>query len=158
MNRVTKTLGAATVALSTAMGASAPAGASEGLDSLTTVLRSYEKALVASDVDRVMKLYAEDGVFMPQHSPSQVGAEAVRAAYENVFKTIKLDITFDLVEVAKISPDWAYARTTSEGTVTVLANGTKLAEANQELFLLHKDSAGDWKIARYIFSTTNPPR
>jgi hypothetical protein len=38
----------------------------------------YEDALNQSDIDAVMKLYAVDGVFMPQNSPSSVGADAVR--------------------------------------------------------------------------------
>jgi ketosteroid isomerase-like protein len=38
------------------------------------------------------------------------------------------------------------------------ATGTRSAEANQELFIFSKDGDGSWKIARYSFSTTNPPR
>ena len=43
------------------------------------------------------------------------------------------------------------------GTATVNAAGAKSAEANQELFIFKKDADGAWKIARYSFSTTNPP-
>ncbi len=121
------------------------------------VLRSYEGALNASDVDRVIALYAPDGVFMPQHFPTQVGAVAVRKAYEAVFETITLDIAFEVLEVEKLSEEWAYARTTSIGTAAVNATGEKSAESNQELFLLNKRPDGEWKIARYIFSTMNPP-
>ncbi len=42
--------------------------------------------------------------------------------------------------------------------MTVQANGAELSEANQELFILHKQPDGAWKIARYAFSTTNPSR
>ena len=35
--------------------------------------------------------------------------------------------------------------------------GAEGAEANQELFLFQK-IGGAWKIARYCFCTTNPPR
>ena len=38
------------------------------------------------------------------------------------------------------------------------ASGDQLAEGNQELFLLQKQADGEWKIARYIFATTNPPK
>ena len=41
---------------------------------------------------------------------------------------------------------------------TIHVTGDKVAEANQELFVLQKMADGDWKIARYAFSTTNPPR
>ncbi len=51
-------------------------------NAVNAVLASYENALNESDTDAVMKLYASDGVFMPQNFPSSVGADAVRQAYE----------------------------------------------------------------------------
>lgn len=125
---------------------------------IVDLLRSYETALNASNTEAVMPLYAEDGVFMPQHSPSHVGQKAVRTAYDNVFTMITLDVEFEIMEVRVISPEWAFARTNSEGTVTINATGAKVPEANQELFIFRKQGDGDWKIARYAFSTTNPPR
>lgn len=121
-------------------------------------LQRYEKALNASDTEAVMELYTTDAVFMPQHSSPAVGRDAVRAAYDGVFKAIKLDIKFAVDEVEPLSSAWAYARTRSSGMVKVL--GTQAppgAEANQELFLLRKEPDGQWRFARYIFSTTNPP-
>lgn len=122
------------------------------------VLRIYERALNAADTDAVMQLYAPDGVFMPPNSPSSVGADAVRAAYGNVFDAIRLEVRFDIVEIVQVAPEWAFARTNSAGVVTIKANGVSGPEANQELFVLQKLGSGGWKIARYSFSTTNPPR
>jgi len=121
------------------------------------VLSRYQDALNQSDTDAVMELYASDGVFMPQHSPSSIGLEAVRKAYEAVFQNIKLSVKFNVQEVVEISPNWVFARTNSAGTVNVHATGAGGPEANQELFLFQK-IGGDWKIARYCFSTTNPAR
>jgi uncharacterized protein (TIGR02246 family) len=121
------------------------------------VLAKYQDALNQSDTDAVMKLYASDGVFMPQHFPSSVGADAVRKAYDAVFAAITLSVKFEVAEIHQIAPDWAIARTNSAGTVKVKATGGGGPEANQELFVFQKlDDA--WKIARYCFSTTNPPR
>jgi len=123
---------------------------------IADVLASYEHALSQSDTAAVMKLYASDGVFMPQYSPSSVGADVVRKAYDAVFGAITLTVRFDLAEVRQIGPDWAFARTNSQGTVRIAATGTVQPEANQELFVFQK-IGGDWKIARYCFSTTHPP-
>jgi len=120
------------------------------------LLRNYERVLNASDVEGVLKLYAKDGVFMPQHSIPQVGIDAIRASYEHVFEAIDLDVEFDIIEVEILTDQWAFARTTSSGTTTINADGAKVSEGNQELFLLRKQTNGEWKIARYIFSTTNP--
>jgi uncharacterized protein (TIGR02246 family) len=122
---------------------------------VAAVLAKYQDALNQSNTDAVMKLYASDGVFMPQNSPSSVGAAAVRKAYDAVFNAIKLNVKFDIVEVRQLAPEWAFARTNSAGRVTVNATGESSAEGNQELFVFQKID-GDWKIARYCFSTTNP--
>ena len=120
-------------------------------------LAGYESALNASDTAAVMKLYAADGVFMPQHFPSSIGTDAVRKAYDGVFAAITLTVKFNVAEVKQVAPDWAFARTNSAGSVKVNATGESSAEANQELFVFQKLN-GAWKIARYCFSTTNPPK
>jgi uncharacterized protein (TIGR02246 family) len=124
---------------------------------ISSVLLKYQDALNASSAEAVMSLYAPDGVFMPQHFPSSVGTEAVRQAYDAVFQAIQLTVTFTLAEVVQVAPDWAIARTNSAGTVRFHATGETSAEANQELFVFKKNQ-GAWQIARYCFSTTNPPR
>src|SRR5215472_6279184 len=123
---------------------------------IAAVLAKYQDALNQSNTDAVMKLYAADGVFMPQNSLSSVGAQAVRKAYDAVFDAIKLSVQFDIAEIRQLAPDWAFARTNSAGRVKVNATGESAAEGNQELFVFQK-IGGDWKIARYCFSTTNPP-
>ncbi|AOX99506.1 SgcJ/EcaC family oxidoreductase [Jeongeupia sp. USM3] len=127
--------------------------------SITRQLNRYEQALNAADVERVMALYSDDGVFMPQHSPPSVGRAAVREAYQRVFGAIRLDIRFRIDEISQLSHDWAFARTRSTGTVKVLGSDQPPGpEANQELFLFHREADGQWRFARYIFTTTNPPR
>ncbi len=121
------------------------------------VLAAYEGVLNASDVEGAVALYAPDGIFMPQNSPSSIGADAVRAAYQAVFRAITLKVKFTVAEVKQLGPDWVMARTNSAGTATPAATGVPSAEANQELFVFER-VAGAWKIARYCFCTTNPPK
>lgn len=123
---------------------------------ITTVLKAYEAALNANDTDTILGLYGADPVFMPQHAPALVGRDAVRAGYEHVFNTLKLDIEFTIYEVEEAG-DWAWARTSSAGTQTLLATGQQSQEGNNELFVLRRE-AGAWKICRYLFSTNQPPR
>jgi uncharacterized protein (TIGR02246 family) len=126
--------------------------------SVTALLAKYNEALNASNTDAVMPLYAEDGVFMPPYSQSAVGSAAVRKAYDAVFNAITLNVKFVIAEIVELGAGWAFARTNSSGTATGHATGTKSAEGNQELFIFKKDHDGAWKIARYSFSSTNPPR
>jgi uncharacterized protein (TIGR02246 family) len=121
------------------------------------VLAAYNNALNSSDSNAVMPLYMEDGVFMPPYSPSAVGAVAVREAYDAVFAAIRLTVEFSVAEVVEMSPEWVFARTNSAGNTLNHATGKTSAEGNQELFIFRKDRDGKFKIARYSFSTTNPP-
>jgi uncharacterized protein (TIGR02246 family) len=115
---------------------------------IATVLKTYQDLLNRSDTAAILDLYATDGVFMPQNSPSSIGIDAVRTAYQAVFAAITLSVVFNIAEVLQIAADWAIARTNSAGTVTIHSTGGKSAEANQELFVFHKIDAV-WKIARY---------
>ncbi len=152
-NRLMHTIAAAALILGSLSCARA---ADSDNEEIRALLKNYEQALNGSDVTGVVKLYTEDGVFMAQHHPSAVGIDAVKAAYEGVFKAINLNVDFDIVEVKVVADDWAFARTNSAGTTTINATGVQVAEGNQELFVLKKTDDGSWKIARYCFSTTNP--
>ncbi|MFL9998667.1 SgcJ/EcaC family oxidoreductase [Paraburkholderia sediminicola] len=139
--------------------ATTPASSDAANVAISQQLLRYEEALNSSDLDRVMTLYANDAVFMPQGSLPAVGRDAVRTAYRRVFDSIKLNIRFQIDEIRTLSRDWAYARTRSSGTVKVLgSNQPPGPEANQELFLLHRETGGQWRFVRYIFATTDSPK
>ncbi len=124
------------------------------------VMSSYFEALNASNAERVVALYAEDSVFMPPNTQSIVGIDAIRSAYTGTFKNIDLDVEFTIDEIVQLSPTSAFVRTGSNGTITSLATGAKAGRevAGKELFVLQKQSDGNWKIARYAFSSANPVR
>jgi uncharacterized protein (TIGR02246 family) len=124
---------------------------------VASILKDYQTALNGSDTEAVLKLYAPDGVFMPQHSHCSVGTAASRQAYDAVFAAITLTVQFDIAEIRRIAPDWVLARTNSAGRSKNHATGADGSEANQELFPFQKISRA-WKITRYCFCTTNPPR
>jgi len=126
-------------------------------NAVASVLKDYQMALNRSDAEAALELCAPDGVFMPQHSRASVGTAAVRKAYEAVFAAITLTVKFEIAEIRQIAPDWVLARTNSAGTTKNNATGAEGPEANQELFLFQKID-GAWKIARYCFCTTDPPR
>jgi uncharacterized protein (TIGR02246 family) len=123
---------------------------------LRAVLASYNDALNGGKTAAVLPLYADDGVFMPPYSQSAVGKGAVEKAYDAVFDELKFHVKFTIAELVVMAPMWAYVRTNSAGTTDHHSTG-KTAEANQELFIFKKGDDGEWRIARYSFSPTNPP-
>jgi uncharacterized protein (TIGR02246 family) len=120
-------------------------------------LASYNLALNGGKTAAVLPLYTEDGIFMAPYSPSAIGQEAVRRAYDAVFQELKFHVKFDIAELVQMAPNWAYVRTNSTGTTAHRSTGKTTAEANQELFIFKKDNGHKWRIARYSFSPINPP-
>lgn len=120
--------------------------------SIEQVIRAYETALNANDLDTILDLYGADPVFMPQGAPALVGRAAVRAGYAHVFGTLKLDVRFTVQEIEEAG-DWAWVRTSSAGRTRLLAAGTEGDEGNNELFVFRRE--GDaWRIHRYLFATS----
>jgi len=117
------------------------------------LLFTYRDALNASDVNKVLPLYTEDGIFMPSGAPTSIGTEQVKGAYEFVFSNIELSIEFYIDEIS-INGDYAFARTTSKGSTLIHATGATVPEENRELFVLQKEN-GQWKIDRYMFNKMN---
>jgi uncharacterized protein (TIGR02246 family) len=124
---------------------------------IRSVLASYNDALNGGKTAAVLPLYTDDGIFMPPYSPSAVGKDAARKAYEAVFDELKFQVKFNIAELVVMAPTWAYVRTNSVGTTYHHSTGRTTAEANQELFVFKKGDDGKWRIARYSFSPTNPP-
>lgn len=130
------------------------ANSEEAPMTINQVITQYETALNASDTAAVMALYAQSPVFMPQHAPALEGREQVQAGYEMVFNTIQLNVAFTIHEIEEFG-DTAWARTSSAGKTKILANEAVIDEGNNELFVFKKEN-GEWKIHRYLFSTTTP--
>ena len=103
-------------------------------NAVASVLKDYEMALNRSDSEAALKLYAPDGVFMPQHSPASVGTAAVRKAYEAVFAAITLTVKFEIAEIRQIAPDWVLARTNSAGTTKNNATGPRVRRPTKSSF------------------------
>ncbi|MET4296241.1 uncharacterized protein (TIGR02246 family) [Bradyrhizobium sp. LB8.2] len=142
-------------------------GASAGISSaqaeadrvdIEGVLQAYETALNTSNAEAVMNLFTSGAVFMPQYSPSSRGTDEVRAAYNQLFLSITFCVELQVEEIVQIAPNWAFVRTSSDGWIIPLTTGVRTSDANHELFIFEKDDDHEWKIARYCFSTTNPPR
>jgi len=119
--------------------------------SIEQVIREYEIALNGNDIETILSLYSAEPVFMPQGAPALTGRAAVRAGYEHVFNTLKLNVRFTVHEIEEAG-DWVWVRTSSAGRTRVLAAGTEGDEGNNELFVFRREG-GAWRIHRYLFAT-----
>ena len=90
---------------------------------------------------------------MAQGFPIVQTKDKIETWYDQCFKAITLDVTFEVQEVVVVSDDYAFATTTSAGTQKDNESGKKTQEGNHELFVIQKEDS-EWKLARYCFSTT----
>ena len=127
------------------------------VESIKSTLNAYRDGLVASNVLAIVPLYTKDGITMAQHSKTQIGHQAIEAWYTQCFKMLTLNVEFSIEEVVVASEKYAFARTTSAGTQKINETNQTSKEANQESFVMEKVGE-EWKIARYCFCTTNPPK
>jgi ketosteroid isomerase-like protein len=123
---------------------------------ITTLLHSYGAVLSSRSLPDLLSIYTSDGVLMAPGYPPAVGTDALKASYERIFSTIKLEIEFSIDEIVVMDGGkWAFARTTAEGRKFWLLKGTDETHSNQEIFVLKKVD-GEWEIARYCFSSMKP--
>ncbi|MCS4305613.1 SgcJ/EcaC family oxidoreductase [Chryseobacterium sp. BIGb0232] len=118
---------------------------------IETVLYAYQNALNESSTPHILPLYTENGIFMPQGGPTAKGQKQLEEAYDFVFKTLTLDVKFEIEEITMINENYAIAHTVSRGTQILHADHKTTPEENRELFILQKEDA-KWKIARYMFN------
>lgn len=129
---------------------------SADVEAITTLLHTYGTALSGGlkALPDVLSLYTSDGVLMAPHFQEAIGIEALTQSYTRILSTIKLDIVFTICEI-EVCGEWAFARTTAEGTKFWVQKGTQEKHWNQEIFVCRKEE-GVWKIARYCFSSMKP--
>jgi len=113
---------------------------------------SYQDALNASDVNRVIELYTKNGVLMANSAPTADGAEQVKGTYQYVFDNFSYTLRFSIIEI-EVNGNYAFARSTSKGSFVIKASGQTVPDENRELYVFEK-VGGNWKIARYMYNKT----
>lgn len=115
------------------------------------LLDAYGDALNASDAAKITALFAQDAVFAAPGSPTATGPTQIRGAFDGLFGAVDLDLQFTPAEIVVANANYAYATSTSSGTVLVKANGQSSRSSYRELWAFTKEN-GQWKIARYLFN------
>lgn len=118
------------------------------------LLDAYGAALNASDAAKVVPLFAQNGVFLAPSNPTATGQTQIRGAFDGLFGAVTLKLQFTPAQITVVNDKYAYATSTSSGTLTVKANGQSAPNAYRELWVFVKES-GQWKIARYLFNQPN---
>ena len=117
---------------------------------LLAIMERYAAGLRWGTADALAALYTSDGVFIRDNLPAAAGTEAVRAAYRQVFATLKLDVAFEIKETEVVG-DMAWLRATSKGRIKTLASGAEATESFNDVVIFRRTAAG-WKIRCYMYN------
>ena len=116
------------------------------------VMETYAAALNSGDVEALVALYAPNGVFIRDDMAAVVGSDALRAAYKQVFATLKVDLGFKVREI-EVSGDMAWLRATSSGLIKVLASGVESKGAFNTMMVFRRENDA-WKIRSYLYASS----
>lgn len=133
------------------IGAEAKAQSNEKA-AIEKLIFTYQDALNASEANKVVALYTNDGVLMANAAPTAEGAAAVKGTYQYVFDNFTYNLKFSVLEVV-VNGNTAYALSTSKGSFVIKSSSQTVPDENRELFVFEKVK-GEWKIARYMYNKT----
>ena len=119
---------------------------------LLALMERYAAGLRWGAADALVALYTPDGVFIRDDLPAASGTEALRAAYRQVFATLKVDLGFEIKET-EVAGDMAWLRATSKGRIKTLASGVDATEAFNIVAIFRRTTAG-WKIRCLIYNSS----
>ena len=144
----------AAAALAVVGSANAQTTSSGDAAQLAAIMERYAAALRSNNVEALVALYTANGVFMREDLPAAAGAEALRAAYRQVFATLKVDLRFEIQET-EVAGDMAWLRAVSKGRIKTLATGKEADESFNGLTVFRRE-AGTWKIRCYLYASNKP--
>ncbi len=124
-------------------------------DSIKSLWKEYAAAVEASDIERWISLWIEDGIQMPPNAPINVGKEKIKLFAKNLMAGPPVSKMVITSEEVRETPEWGFSRgnywfdmTPKEGeTVRVIGKFTTIFEKQED---------GSWKIARDCFNYDAP--
>ncbi len=123
---------------------------------VNAIWREYEASVIASDVDRWIAQWTDEGVQMPPNEPLVEGKENIYARVgANMAAGPTTDFVITPLETTSAG-DWAYSR----GVYTVtfpLGDGEQGFLDGKFMTILQRQPDGTWKIHRDIFNSNVPP-
>jgi uncharacterized protein (TIGR02246 family) len=111
------------------------------------VITTWQQATAAGDLDTVLKLMAEDVVFLIPGMPPMRGRDGFAAGFRKATQQFRIDSHSEVKEI-HVSGDWAYCWNSLHVTMVPLLGGNKIRRSGSTLTVLRKDVGGNWVVFR----------
>lgn len=111
------------------------------------LIATWMRATAAGDLPQVLKLMAEDVVFLLPGQPPLRGKDAFAAGFAAASQHVRVEGASDVQEI-EIAGDWAYCWNHLTVKVTLLPAGSPKLRTGYTLTILRKQPDGNWVVAR----------
>jgi uncharacterized protein (TIGR02246 family) len=124
---------------------------------VNAIWHEYEASQMASDPDRWIALWTEDGVKMPPNGPAVEGRDAIFARVQRGMTNAPVDEMVITALETQSAGDWAFSRGIFTGTFTIADTGEQESMDGKFMTILQRQLDGTWKIHRDIHNSNVPP-
>ncbi len=111
------------------------------------LVASWHRATASGEVETVLKLMAEDVVFLVAGHPPMRGRNSFERGLRGLLTQNRIESTAEVQEIA-VSGDLAYCWTALTVRIIPIAGGTATVRAGSALSILRKHPNGSWVVAR----------
>lgn len=126
--------------------------------SIRELIATWHRATAAGELPHVLRLMAEDVVFLTSGQPPMRGREAFAVGFQLILQHHRIESSSEVEEI-KVTGDWAYCWSHLRVTVTPRQGGPPKRRAGSALTILHKQSGGAWVVYRdaNMLTAESPP-
>lgn len=139
----------------------APEDRAASLEADVAAIRTFHAEWIAAEtsgeLESFMALWSDDGVMMPPNAPTLIGKDAMREWLRDFYNQFTATIETVIDEIV-VAGDWAYVRwTTIAYTTTPKDGGMPITVSGKALWILKRQTDGNWKLAYDIWNDDKPP-
>jgi ketosteroid isomerase-like protein len=118
----------------------------------------YREGFTTGDVDRILRVFADEFTDMSDSRPSRYAADApikLRTYLEEVFRIYQARLNVIVIQIVVLG-DVAYDYGWHELTLTPKSGGEPIFKRTRYLELWGKDATGAWRITRFMDNADIP--
>jgi uncharacterized protein (TIGR02246 family) len=126
------------------------------LKAIDGVRDAHIAALNAGDAGAWTALFTDDGVQMPPNAPANIGKAPIGSWSHGLLSHFGVRFALAVDEV-RVLGDWAFERGAYTIGLSPKAGGPAMQDLGKYITVYQRDPAGQWRMARDIWNSSNPP-
>lgn len=126
------------------------------VEAIKAVNQQCLSAIKAGDLDTIVDLFTDDGVFMLPNEPTLTGKDAIKSRLQTDMDKFTFDESWASEEIV-VFGDWAFDRGSSKVIMTPKEGGDSIEDNGKYIWIFKRQPDGNWRYARCIWNSDNPP-